>query len=109
MDARPPCRVIFRAMMPSEKSQDIRALRKHVQRWPDRAGDPSRESLLEASLAVAVVAHDKRGNVELAEIWKRIIAAETTSPPRSRAGRRRPRTAPAAAQAAGDLRGLETE
>ena len=64
MDARPPCRVIFRAMMPSEKSQDIRALRRMSSDGPI-APAPESRSLLEASLAVAVVAHDKRGNVEL--------------------------------------------
>ena len=63
-DARVPCRVIPRVTRWSEASYDIRSLRSHVQDGPFSI-DKSSRTLLEASLAVAVVKSDDAGSVRL--------------------------------------------
>ena len=64
LDARPSCPVLPRAMLPSEKSADIRALRRAAADGP-LAPAPEAQPLIEASLGVAVVRHDSRGNIEM--------------------------------------------
>ena len=63
-DARVPCRVVPRVTRWSEAAYDIRALRSKVKDGPFAVAECSR-SLLEASLAVAVVKSDDQGSVRL--------------------------------------------
>ena len=63
-DTRVPCRIIPRITRWSESSYDIRAVRSKVKDGPFAVAECSR-SLLEASLAVAVVKNDDAGSFRL--------------------------------------------
>ena len=64
LDSNPPCPVVPRRLMPSEWSEDIRALRRLAADGPLSCTVRSR-SLVRASLAVSEVRSDESGCVKL--------------------------------------------